>query len=195
MRSEHAPDRLRLGRIVGRRAGAVGIDVVDVALVQSGIGERGGSPSRRPFPMAARCRRHQPTSRHRQTPRESSRRASARVRIPRTRTRRRLRREPCRGAACRTDGKCRRQSRASASHAFTVGTVTQASVPPVTAKSTFPLRTISNACAIAWLADAQALTTANDGPVRPNSMPTWQAGAFAITRTIVSGCRRGFLSP
>ncbi len=26
-------------------------------------------------------------------------------------------------------------------------------------------------------------------------MPMWQAGAFAITRRIVSGCTRGFLSP
>ena len=52
-----------------------------------------------------------------------------------------------------------------------------------------------NACAIAWFDDAHALTVANAGPCRPYSMLTWQAGAFAIRRTIVSGCRRGLFSP
>ena len=67
-------------------------------------------------------------------------------------------------------------------------------MPPVTAASATPLRTMWNACAIAWFADAHALTVANAGPCSLCSMLIWHAGAFAIRRTIVSGCRRGLFS-
>ena len=74
-----------------------------------------------------------------------------------------------------------------ASHALTVPTVMQASVPPVTAQPTMPDRTMWNASPMAWVADAQALATAKAGPRSPRSIETWLAGAFAISFGIVSG--------
>ena len=44
---------------------------------------------------------------------------------------------------------------------------------------------------MAWVADAQALATANAGPRSPRSIEIWLAGAFAISFGIVSGWTRG----
>ena len=58
----------------------------------------------------------------------------------------------------------------SASQPMIVPNVNTASVPPVTATSTEPARTMWKATPIAWLAEAHALATVNDGPVMPCSI-------------------------
>ena len=66
----------------------------------------------------------------------------------------------------------------------------QASAPPVTATGTWPERTIWNASPMAWVADAHALATTKAGPRNPQAMEIWLAGAFTISRGMVSGCSR-----
>jgi hypothetical protein len=74
-----------------------------------------------------------------------------------------------------------------ASHPRKIPGVMQASVPPLSAQVTAPQRIIWNAWPIAWVAEAQALETANVGPVMPSDIETWLAGAFAIVRGMVIG--------
>ena len=75
----------------------------------------------------------------------------------------------------------------NASQPRTVPNVMQASVPPVTAQSTAPERTIWKAIPIACVAEAQALAIAKAGPRRPQCMEIWLAGALTIAFGIVSG--------
>jgi hypothetical protein len=65
-----------------------------------------------------------------------------------------------------------------------------ASVPPVTAQVTLPLRTIWNAWPMACVADAQADETAKTGPLIPQYIETWLAGALIMALGIVRGCSR-----
>ena len=81
-----------------------------------------------------------------------------------------------------------------ASQPRNVPKVMQASVPPVTAQSTCPDRTIWNARPIAWVAEAQALATAKAGPRNPQNMEIWLAGAFTISLGMVSGKTRVLFS-
>ena len=74
------------------------------------------------------------------------------------------------------------------------GTI-DASLPPATAMSTIPERTMWNAWPIAWLAEAQALPMQKHGPWMPNSMETWLAGALGMIRGTVKGCTRGRRRP
>ena len=71
----------------------------------------------------------------------------------------------------------------------------QASVPPVMAASATPQRIICAACMIAWLAEAQALATANVGPRRPQAMLMWLAEAFGHQAHDGQRMRAGAFSP
>src|SRR5215510_742768 len=62
-----------------------------------------------------------------------------------------------------------------ASQPFIAPKVMLASVPPVTAQVTLPLRTIWNAWPMACADDAQADETAKTGPLMPQYMETWLA--------------------
>ncbi len=59
-----------------------------------------------------------------------------------------------------------------ASQPFIAPNVMLASVPPVTAQVTLPLRTKWNAWPIAWVAEAQAEETAKAGPFVPQYIET-----------------------
>ena len=74
-----------------------------------------------------------------------------------------------------------------ASQAFKVPRLMHASVPPATAASAIPERTIWKASPMAWVAEEHALTTPKDGPRRPTCIDTWLAGAFGISFGMVSG--------
>ena len=75
----------------------------------------------------------------------------------------------------------------SASQPLMVPTVRQASVPPVIAIATCPLRTMWKACPIAWAPDAHALATVQPGPLSPRSIDIWLPAAFAIRRGTLNG--------
>ena len=47
---------------------------------------------------------------------------------------------------------------------------------------------------MAWVAEAQALTTPKDGPRSPRNIDTWLAGALGISLGTVSGKTRVALS-
>ena len=79
-----------------------------------------------------------------------------------------------------------------ASHAFNIPRLNGASDPPASAASTSPLRTIQNACPMAWLDEAQAVHTVYAGPVMPYRMEIQLAAALAMMRGIVSGFNRDF---
>ena len=81
-----------------------------------------------------------------------------------------------------------------ASQPRTVPKVRQASVPPVTAQSTMPERTIWNESPIAWVAEAQALATTKAGPRRPHCIDTWLAEALTISFGTVRGNTRVLFS-
>ena len=67
----------------------------------------------------------------------------------------------------------------------------QASAPPVTAGAPHRCAPSGRTRPIACVAEAQALTTANAGPRKPQCIETWLAGAFTISFGIVSGNTRG----
>ena len=68
------------------------------------------------------------------------------------------------------------------SQARIVAGVRQASVPPVTTRSTMPDRTRLAATPIAWVAEAQALVTVKVGPVMPWAMPMCEAPELGMIR-------------
>ena len=74
-----------------------------------------------------------------------------------------------------------------ASHAFRMPRLKGASLPPVMARSVSPLRTIRNACPMAWPAEEHAVEIVKAGPVIPNSIEMWLAPALAIVFGMVSG--------
>src|SRR4051812_39305055 len=78
-----------------------------------------------------------------------------------------------------------------ASHASSSPSLKVASLPPATATSHIPDRTIFDARPIACADDAHAVATVNAGPVIPNSIEIPLAPAFAIVFGIVIGCGRG----
>ena len=75
----------------------------------------------------------------------------------------------------------------SPSHAFTPPKHNMDSEPPVIIAGAMPERTIWKACAMAWLDDAQAVATVNDGPLRLYSMLTWLAAALFISLGTTKG--------
>ena len=77
-----------------------------------------------------------------------------------------------------------------ASQPFIAPNVMLASVPPVTAQVTLPLRTMWNAWPMACVADAQADETANTGPSIPQYKEIWLAGALIMALGMVRGCKR-----
>src|SRR5947209_14363102 len=77
-----------------------------------------------------------------------------------------------------------------ASHAFSSPMLNGASLPPVMAASTWPLRTIQNACPMAWLAEEQAVEIVNAGPEMPSSMEILLVPALAMLRGMVRGWTR-----
>ena len=64
------------------------------------------------------------------------------------------------------------------------------SEPPVTIAGVSPARTIIKACAIAWLDEAQAVDTVNDGPRRLYSMLICEQAALFISLGTTKGCTR-----
>ena len=78
-----------------------------------------------------------------------------------------------------------------ASQPFIAPKVMLASMPPVTAQVTLPLRTIWNAWPMACVADAQADETAKSRTLfLPQYNETWLAGALIMALGMVRGCRR-----
>src|SRR6185295_7281004 len=77
-----------------------------------------------------------------------------------------------------------------ASQPFMAPKVMLASVPPVTAQVALPLRTMWKAWPMACVADAQADETENTGPLMPQYIDTWLAGALIMALGMVRGCRR-----
>src|SRR5436190_2020823 len=77
-----------------------------------------------------------------------------------------------------------------ASHAFRMPKLNGASLPPASAISAAPDRTIQYAWPMAWPADEHAVEIVKLGPVMPNSIDMWLAPAFAIVLGMVSGCTR-----
>src|SRR5205085_147692 len=61
-----------------------------------------------------------------------------------------------------------------ASHALSRPKANGASLPPVIAACTWPLRTSQNACPMAWFAEEHAVETVNTGPEIPNSIEMWR---------------------
>src|SRR5437764_5540372 len=80
-----------------------------------------------------------------------------------------------------------------ASQAFKMPRLNGASLPPVSARSVIPLRTIQYAWPMACAEEVQAVDIVKLGPVMPNSIEIWLAPALAIVLGIVSGWTR--LSP
>src|SRR5579883_441180 len=83
----------------------------------------------------------------------------------------------------------------SASQALRQAGVAMASLPPTRATSARPEAIRSAPWAMAWAEEAQALETANTGPLMPNSMEMALAGALTITLGTVRGCTRAVLRP
>ena len=77
-----------------------------------------------------------------------------------------------------------------ASQAFRMPKLKGASLPPVMARSVWPLRTIQKAWPMAWPAEEQAVEMVKLGPVMPNSMEMWLAPALAMVFGMVSGWTR-----
>jgi hypothetical protein len=77
-----------------------------------------------------------------------------------------------------------------ASHAFRMPKLKGASLPPVSARSTIPERTIQNAWPMACAAEEHAVEIVKLGPVMPNSIEMWLAPAFDMVFGMVSGCTR-----
>src|ERR1700751_1409913 len=77
-----------------------------------------------------------------------------------------------------------------ASHALRIPKLNGASLPPVIARPVMPVRTIQNACPMAWPADEQAVEIVKLGPVTPNSMEMWLAPALAMVFGMVNGWTR-----
>src|SRR5215472_1205884 len=74
-----------------------------------------------------------------------------------------------------------------ASQAFRHPKLNGASLPPASARSVSPLRTMRNACPIACAEEEHAVETVHDGPKIPRSMEIKLAPAFDIVRGIVIG--------
>src|SRR5438309_10209178 len=81
-----------------------------------------------------------------------------------------------------------------ASQPFMAPKVMLASVPPVTAQATLPLRTMWKATPMACVDDAQADEIAKAGPLMLQWSETWLAGALIIALGMVSGCSRAAFS-
>src|SRR5581483_1137504 len=77
-----------------------------------------------------------------------------------------------------------------ASQAFRNPRLKIASLPPVTAISDAPLRTIQNAWPSAWFDDEQAVEMVHVGPVMPYSSEMRLAPALAMIRGMVNGFTR-----
>ena len=133
-----------------------------------GIGRHAGARQFGVDPRAARCAASSGSSTSTAEPSPST--------IPR---RLRLKGRQVSGAITRID-----------SQAFRVPSVKQASLPPASARSAMPLRTMARACPMAWLEEEQALETVNAGPVMPCSMVRWLVAELAIDRGITSGLTR-----
>ncbi len=69
-------------------------------------------------------------------------------------------------------------------------TLKVASLPPVMARSVWPVRIIWNACPIACPDEEHAVEMVKLGPVMPNSIEIWLAPALAMVFGMVSGCTR-----
>jgi hypothetical protein len=76
------------------------------------------------------------------------------------------------------------------SHALTPPKHSMDSEPPVTITGVIPPCTIWNACAIAWLDDAQAVETVKVGPLRLNSIDRCEAAALFINFGTTKGWTR-----
>ncbi len=68
--------------------------------------------------------------------------------------------------------------------------VMQSSVPPTMARSMRPARIKCAPIPIAWVAEAQALATAKQGPVAPKRMLTWEGLELGMRRGTVKGSGR-----
>ncbi len=77
-----------------------------------------------------------------------------------------------------------------ASHALRLPKLKGASLPPASAISARPSRTIHRACPRAWLADEQAVDRVKAGPVRPKRIEIRLAPELAMTLGMVNGGTR-----
>ncbi len=80
------------------------------------------------------------------------------------------------------------------SHAFMPPKQSTDSVPPVTAASQVPPRIRWKAWPMAWFDDEQAVETEKAGPCSPCAIEIWLTGAFDISRGMMNGCTRFFIS-
>src|ERR1700761_2963837 len=82
-----------------------------------------------------------------------------------------------------------------ASQARTQPAVEMASEPPTRAQSTWPMAIMPAPWATACAEEAQALETANTGPLISKAMAAAETPALTITFGTVEGCSRGDFRP
>ena len=185
--AEHLLQRLGLGLVVGGGAGAVRVDVLRCRPPPAGVVERALHGARHAADVGrgqvGGVRAHAEADDLGEDLRAARLRAVERfehqMAAPSPST------MPCAAAenGRQTSGAITR----IASQPRMVPKVMQASVPPVTAQSTMPGRTIWKAAPIACVAEAQALATAKAGPRSPQCIEIWLAGALTISFGMVNG--------